>query len=157
MGNSIGFIFLALALVGLSFILRMRRNPVKDQLEIVQGLASEARLDIRMADVLKTHPNPRPFVTTTWLLRRKHVDFVDAALRDSLEKAFELAEEYNVTIYAARKTKSFGALSSLDTEKLKGLLAVCQESLEQWMLLKVGSRNPPEKGPIVLDFLIGKH
>ena len=152
-----GFIILAVAIVLLSFLLRLRRDPMKDQLEVVQGLAAEARLDIRMAEVLKSHPSPLPFVTTTWQLRRKRIDFLDESLQKNLAAAFDMAEEYNEAIVAARRAKSYGSLSSLDTDKLKETLAVCREGLEQWMLLKVGSRNPPEKGPGILDVFIGKH
>ena len=152
-----GFVILAVAIVLLSFLLRMRRDPAKDHLEIVQGLAAEARLDIRMAEVLKTHPSPRAFHTTAWQLHKKHISFLDGSLQKNLADAFDLCEDYNKAINAAKKIKSYGSLSSVDIKKLKETLSACQEGLEQWMLLKVGSRTPPVKGPSMFDVLIGKH
>ncbi len=155
--NILPVIILAAVIVALSFLLRGRRSPVKNQLEIVQGLNAEVKLDIRMAEVLIGHPSPRPFLTTMWRLHKKQLDFLNGPLQKNISDAFGLAEECNKEIIAARKKKSYGSLASLNVDKLKSLFAACQEGLEQWMLLKVGSRNPPVKGPSFLDMLIGKH
>ena len=150
------FFILAFALIAFQFLRSRGRDPVKNQLELVQDLAAEVRLDVRMAEVLKTHPSPRPFMTTTWQLHKKQFDFLDESLQKNLIEAFTLAEDYNKQIIAARKQKSFESLAKLDTDKLMGLLGACKEGLEQWMLFKVGSRNPPVKHPGIFESLFGR-
>jgi hypothetical protein len=67
-----------------------------------------------------------------------------------------MAEDVNKLIGDAKKYKSTSYLTGVDMGELKGLLAKCQEGLEQWLLLKVGSRNPPPKTPGLFDDLLGK-
>ncbi|MBI2849648.1 MAG: hypothetical protein HYX80_01230 [Chloroflexi bacterium] len=150
------FILLAIAMVVLQYFLRKRRGPAGTQQEIVQNLLAEARLDLRMAEVFDFSPRAKRFMTTTWQLNKNKLDFLDKSLQDSVSNAFMMAEDVNQQIAAAKKYKSTSYLVSVDIDKLKGLLSKSQEGLEQWLLLKVGSKNPAVKAPGLFDDLLGK-
>ena len=90
------------------------------------------------------------------MLNRNKLDFLDKALQTNISDAFMMAEDYNHQIDEARKYKSTSYMANINIDKLNGLLAKCQEGLEQWLLLKTGSRNPVEKMPGMFDDLLGR-
>ena len=146
----------ALALIIFQFFVRRKRSPETSQQELVQNLAAEVRLNLRIADFFSFEYKARRFMTTTWQLNKNKLDFLDKALQNNISDAFIMVEDYNQQIAAAKKNKSTSYMANINTDKLKGLLAKCQEGLEQWLLLKTGSRNPPEKMPGMFDDLLGK-
>ena len=155
-GANLPFIIGAIALVVIQFFLRRRRGPGANQQEIVQNLLAEVRLDIRLAEVFSFQYQARRFMTTTWQLNKNKLDFLAPKLQESVNNAFLMAEDFNQQIAAAKKYKSTAYMNSINIDKLKELLDASQQGLEQWLLLKVGSKNPPEKEPGVFDDLLGK-
>ena len=155
-GANLPFIIGAIALVAIQYFLRKRRGPEANQQEIVQNLLAEVRLDLRLAEVFSFQYQAKRFMTTTWQLNKNKLDFLGKALEASMSNAFTMAEDYNQQIAAAKKYKSTSYIASVNMDKLKGLLAVCQEGLEQWLVLKVGSKDPPLRTPGVFDDLLGK-
>ena len=155
--ENLPFIIGAIALVAVQYFLRKRRGPEANQQEMVQNILAEVKLDLRMAEAFSTQWKAGRLMTTSWQLYKDKMDFLPQAVQDSLNKAFALAEDYNQQMAAAKKFKSNSYMSGIDMGKLKPLLAAGQDGLEQWLLLKVGSRNPPVKSPGVLDDLIGRH
>lgn len=146
----------ALALIVFQYFVRKKRSPVLNQQELAQNLAAEVRLNQRIAEFFSFEYKARRFLTTTWQLNRNKLDFLDKALQTNISDAFMMAEDYNHQIDEARKYKSTSYMANINIDKLNGLLAKCQEGLEQWLLLKTGSRNPVEKMPGMFDDLLGR-
>lgn len=155
-GANLPFIIGVIALVFIQFFLRRKGGSQGTQQEIVQNLLAEARLDLRLAEVFDYNSRAKRFMTTTWQLNKNKLDFLEKSLQVSVSDAFMMAEDYNQQIAAAKKYKSTSYMVSINMDKLKVLLAASQQGLEQWLMLKVGSKNPPEKVPGVLDDLLGK-
>ncbi|MEK7354740.1 MAG: hypothetical protein AABZ77_09570 [Chloroflexota bacterium] len=155
-GANLPFIIGAIALVVLQFILRKRRPPEANQQDIVQNLLAEVRLDFRLAEVFSFQYQAKRFMTTTWQLNKNKLDFLDPKLQENVNDAFMMAEDFNQQIAAAKKHKSAAYMASIHMDKLKVLLTTSQQGLEQWLLIKVGSKNPPEKAPGMFDDLLGK-
>lgn len=154
--GNLPFILGAIALIIIQYFLRRRRGPGASQLEIVQNLLAEVRLDLRLAEVFDFSSRAKRFMTTTWQLHKNKLDFLEQPLQKSVSEAFLMAEDFNQQIDSAKKYKSTSYIASINIDKLKGLLAACQQGLEQWLLLKVGTKNPPEKVPGMFDDLLGK-
>ena len=150
-------ILAAIALLAFQYFMRRRRGPGASQQETVQNLLIETKLNVRIAEVYTFDYRTRKFVTTTWRLRKNKLDFLGEPLQESVNNAFAMAEDFNKQISAAKKNKSTVYMASVNMDKLKVLLASCQEGLEQWLLKKVGSKNPPLKMPGMFDDLLGKH
>ncbi len=155
-GANLPFIIGAIALVAIQYFLRKRRGPEANQQEIVQNLLGEVRLDIRLAEIFSFQYQAKQFLTTTWQLNKNKLDFLDPRLQESVNNAFEMAEDFNQQIAAAKKHKSNAYMASIHMDKLKAALTTCQQGLEQWLLLKVGSKNPPLKEQSMFDNLMGK-
>jgi hypothetical protein len=150
------FILGAIALVAFQYFMRRRRGPGANQQEVVQNLLSEVRLDIRLIDVFTFQYKAKPFMTTAWQLNKNKLDFLPQTVQENVSNAFVMVEDINQQIAAAKKYKSTAYMASIHVDKLKVLLTGCQQGLEQWLLLKVGSKNPPEKVPGMFDDLLGK-
>lgn len=155
-GSNLPFIFGVIALVVIQFFLRRRHSPGGTEQEIVQNLLAEVKLDLRLTEVFDFSSRAKRFMTTAWQLNKNKLDFLGKSLQVSVSDAFMMAEDYNQQIAAAKKYKSTSYMVSINMDKLKGLLAASQQGLEQWLVLKVGSKNPPEKVPSVFDDLLGK-
>ena len=146
----------AIALLVLQYFLRKRRGPEANQKDIVQDLAAEVRLDVRLADIFPLDYRAKPFMTTTWQLNKDKLEFLGPKLVETINSTFTMAVDVNHQIAEAKKHKSNAYMSNIDIEKLKKALNAAKEGLEQWLLLKVGSRNPPVKNRGMFDDLLGK-
>ncbi len=155
-GPNLPFILVAIALVVFQYIMRKRRGPEANQQDIVQNLVAEVRLDIRLAEIFTFDYRAKQFMTTTWQLNKAKLDFLDPKVQDNVNRAFELAMDYNQQISMAKKNKSTAYMASIHIDKLKELLTNSQQGLEQWLLIKFGSKNPPMKVPGAFDDLLGK-
>ena len=78
--------------------------------------------------------------TGAWQSGKDKVDFLPQELRATLAKAFELSEEVNERIEAARKFKSDSYMAGIDVSKLKAPLARSKEQLQEW--LQENMQNP---------------
>ena len=154
-GENLPFIALIIGLILLQFFLRRRRSPETTQERIAELLASEVRVNLRLAEVLAAGEPIKRFITTNWRINKNKVDFFEQALQVALTDAFTIAEDYNQQVNAAKKFKSAGYIASIDVEKLKDKLTKSKEGLEQWFLSKTGSKEPPPKTPGMFDSLLG--
>lgn len=153
--ENLPLIALVIALILLQFFLRRRRSPETSQLRIAEVLASEVRVNLRLAEVLADGEQIKRFITTSWTMHKNKVDFFEQALQVNLTDAFTIAEDYNQQVNAAKKFKSVGYIASIDVEKLRDKLTKCKEGIEQWFLAKTGSKEPPPKTPGMFDYLLG--
>ncbi|MFC1901266.1 hypothetical protein ACFLYN_06725 [Chloroflexota bacterium] len=120
----------------LQFFMRRKRSPDANNLSIVQGLLSEARLNLRLTDIFSYGKPGKKFLTTSWKLYGSKLSFLDSRLETSISNAFILAEDCNQQISAAKKYKSTSYLSSVDISKLKDLMTDTVEGLEEWLSSK---------------------
>jgi hypothetical protein len=66
-----------------------------------------------------------------------------------------MIEDFNLQIASARKYKSMDYLAGVGVEKVKDPLAQSREGLEQWLLARTGSRQPPPRYPGLFEGLFG--
>ncbi len=155
-GGNIPLIVMIVGIILLQFFLRRKHSRETKPQEITEGLLSEVRLNIRLAEVFTYSGQPRKFMTTTWQINKNKLDFLGQPLEGTLTEAFTMAEDFNQQMSAARKHKSTSYLASIDANKLKDKLTKSQEGLEEWLQAKTGTKEPSVKIPGVFDDWLGK-
>ena len=154
-GENLPIIGLIIGLILLQFFLRRRRSPVTTQQGIVESLMSEVRVNLRLAEVLSSGEQIKRFITTNWQISKNKIDFLDQSVQVNLTDAFMIADDFNLQVATSKKYKSTSYLASIDVEKLKDKLTKSKEGLEEWLVSKTGSKEPPPKTPGVFDSLLG--
>ena len=153
--ENIPIIAMIVGLILLQIFLRRRRSPDQSNRYIVEGLMSEIRVNLRLAEVLSEGEQIKRFITTSWKINRNKLDFLEQQVHSALTDAFTIAEDFNQQVAASKKYKSNSYIASIDVEKLKTKLNSSKEGLEQWFLNTTGSKEPPPKSPGMFDSLIG--
>ena len=74
----------------------------------------------------------------------------------ALSDASAIVEDFNQQIGAARKYKSASYMASVNMDKLKEPLAKSKQGLEEWLLARVGTKEPSPKYPGVFDDWTGR-
>ena len=78
--------------------------------------------------------------TGVWKKNKDRVDFLPQELLVALSQVFEMSEEVNERIEAARKFKSDSYMAGIDVSKLKAPLAKSKQQLQEW--LQENMQNP---------------
>ncbi len=107
-----------------------KRRGERTQLEIVTSLLSEIALNQQIAEAFLQ--KAKKFKTGSWQRNKNKLDFLDQELQVALAKAFNMAEEFNREVDAAKKYKSSSYLEGIPVDKLKEALARSQQVLEGW-------------------------
>jgi len=101
--------------------------------EIASSLLMDISLNQQIAEeFIQGHP-AKKFETSSWQRNKNKLDFLDRELLVTLEKTFNMAEEFNREINAARRLKTLSYLVGIPADKLKEPLARSRQGLEQWL------------------------
>jgi hypothetical protein len=155
-GQNFLIIAVIIGLLLLQFFLRRRRSPATTQQQIVQNLLAEVKFNLRLAEVLTLSWQAKKFITTSWQIDKNKLDFLDQSLQGTLSDAFAIEEDFNQQLDIAKKHKSSGYMASIDLAKLKEKLTKSREGLEEWLLAKTGTKEPPPQYPGITDLLFGR-
>lgn len=153
--GNLPLILLILAFILLPFFFRRRRSSQVMSQEVARNLLSEVRLNLSLAEVYSVNGRVKRFETVSWRLNKSKLDFLGQSIQAALADAFTMAEDYNQQMAAAKKHRSAGFVSNINVDKFKGLLTKGKEGLEEWLLAKVGTKEPPPKYPGLFDGLFG--
>ena len=135
-GNTSDFLPVIISIVAvllLQYFLRRKRSPNANNISIVQGILSEARLNLRLIDIFSYSKVGRKFMTTSWKLYGSKLNFLGNQLETTISDAFMRAEDCNQQIASAKKFKSTSYLSSIDIGKMKEVFTDTVEGLEEWL------------------------
>ena len=154
--GSLPLILLAIGLILMQFFLRRRRQPEVTQQEIVERLLAEVRLNLSLVEVFYLDSKIRKFETAAWQMNKTKLDFLEHPVQGALADAFRMAEDFNQQIAAAKKHKSASYMINIDANKLKGPLTKSRLGLEEWLLTKIGTKEPRPKYPGIFDDFVGK-
>jgi len=117
-----------------------RRKEEKTPLGKVIRILYEVGHNQRTIESFEFHRGRKKFKTGGWRRNKNKIDFLPSELQAALAKAFEMAEEFNERINAAKKFGSDSYMVGIDTEKLKEPFAKSDEKLREW--LQENSQNP---------------
>ena len=117
-----------------------RRKEEKTPLGKVIRILYEVGHNQRTIESFEFHRGRKKFKAGGWKRNKDKVDFLPPELRATLSKAFEMAEEFNERINAAKKFGSDSYMVGIDTEKLKEPFAKSDRELREWLQENV--QNP---------------
>ena len=132
-------ILIALLLVA-NFFFR-KRKAEKTPLGKAVGIFSELRHNQKLTGTFSFHWGSKKFKTASWKRNNARIDFIPMEIRATLSKAFDMVEDVNQRIDAAKKYKSDSYMAAIDVDKLKVPLARGAEQLQIWLQENV---NNPE-------------
>lgn len=114
-------------------IIRKRRRGERTQSEIVISLLSEIGLNQQIVEVFLQRGGSRKLKIGSWQRNKDKLEFFDQKLQECLAKTFNMVEEFNRAIDAARKFKSSSYMVGIPMDKLKESLTLCRQGIEEWL------------------------
>jgi hypothetical protein len=123
-----------------------KQQEQKRRLTVVKSLLSEVEHNQKLMEAFLMRWQTKKFKTANWKRNRDKMDYIDQDLRTTLAGAYEIAEEFNKEIEAAKKYKSPGYLASIRVDRLREPLAKSRQGLEEWLELNKGRKKPVEEG-----------
>ena len=146
-----------LAIIGLLLLQLFFRKPKPERLrqEIVQSLLSEVRLNRAMIESFHRRQKATKLEIVSWRRNKAKLDFLKQSLQSALSNAFDMADDFNQQVEVAKKHKSASFLADISIDKLREPLDKSKQGLEEWLLVNIGTTEPPPKYPSILDGLFG--
>ena len=138
-GNLIILIPLLLLFMGINIFVKIRRGQ-KTPLGMVASLLSDVNQNQKLVEAFNFHWQNKRFKTGGWQRDKTKVDFLPQELLNTLSNAFDMAEDFNERIEAAKKYKSDSYMASISVDKLKAPLAKSKQELGEW--LQANMQNP---------------
>jgi len=123
-----------------------KRQEQKRRLGVVRSLLSEINYNQKLMEAFLFQWQAKKFKTGNWKRNRDKMDYIDQGLHITLAGAYEIAEEFNKEIDAAKKHKSAGYLASIQVDRLKEPLAKSKQGLEEWLQLNKDRKEPVKEG-----------
>ena len=133
------FIVLIVLLMAANIFFKMRRGR-KTPLGMAATLLSEINQNQKLIETFNFHWRSNRFKTGSWERNEDKLDFLPQELLDTLSDAFDMAEDFNERIDAAKKYKSDSYMASISVDKLRSPLAKSKQALEEW--LQANMQNP---------------
>ena len=140
--------------IALQYFMRRNRGSAAPNRNVVQGIMSDIRINLRLIEILDNGEQIKRFSVTGWRLYRDKLDFLNQPVRAALTEAYEIAEDYNQQVAANKKFKTAHYIASINTGKMKERLQKGLTGLEDWLLQTTGSKDPAGKSGF-FDGLIG--
>lgn len=123
-----------------------KRQEQKRRLGVVRSLLSEINYNQKLMEAFLFQWQAKKFKTGNWKRNRDKMDYIDQGLHATLAGAYEIAEEFNKEIDAAKKHKSASYMASIQVDRLKEPLAKSKQGLEEWLQLNKGRKEPVKEG-----------
>ena len=155
-GGYIPIIIVAVALILLQVYLTRRRKPEVTHRSIVQNLLLEVKLNLAQIENFHLLKKPKKFMYTSWYMTKNKLDFLEQPLQTALSDTYQMIEDYNQQIGAARKYKSESYMVNINLDKLIEPMERSRDGLEDWLQETTGSREPQLEYPSLLDYFIGR-
>ncbi len=110
-----------------------KRKIEKTPLGKVTSIILDARHNLRVIQNFKFHRGVKKLKTRSWTRNRDKVDFLPMELLSELSQVFDMSEDINQRIEAARKFKSDSYMAGIDVSKLEAPLEHVIPPLQEWL------------------------
>jgi hypothetical protein len=144
-GQVISYLVPVVAFIVFNVIFRKKQQQKRQQ-QVVRSLLSEIDYNQKLMETFLFKWQSKKFKTGTWKSNRDKMDYIDQSLHNTLAGAYEIAEEFNSEIDAAKKHKSSSYLAGIRVDRLKGPLARSRQGLEEWLELNKRAKEMPRPG-----------
>ena len=145
----------AIVLILMQFFLRKRR-PGSTSEGIVQNLLSAVKINQVLVETFSLRQKPKKFETISWHMNKNKIDFLDESLQSTLSYAFDMTDDFNRQLGAAKKYKSASFTSNIDANKLQEPLSKSKKGLEEWLLVNTGTKDTTPNYPSKFGGLFGR-
>jgi hypothetical protein len=112
-----------------------KQQERKRQQQVVRSLISEIDYNQKLLEAFLYKWQAKKFKTGTWKANQAKMDYIDQGLRNTLAGAYEIAEQFNSEIEAAKKHRSASYLAGIQVDRLREPLAKSRQGLEEWLEL----------------------
>lgn len=123
-----------------------KQQEQKRRLGVVRSLLSEINYNQKLTEAFLFQWQTKKFKTGNWKRNKDKMDYIDQGLQATLASAYEIADEFNREIDAAKKHKSASYLASIQVDRLKEPLAKSKQGLEEWLQLSKEKKEPVKEG-----------
>lgn len=130
--QNLALIAVVIILLIASIFFRKRKGESAPMV-IAMSLLRDVDKNQKLMEAFLFHWKTKKFKTETWENNEEKLDFLDEELQIALSDAFEMAEEFNEQIEAARKHKTSSYLAAIQVDRLKEPLAESRQGLEEWI------------------------
>ncbi len=141
-GKFLSYLVPVIILILVNVVFRKQQEQ-KRRLTVVKSLLSEIDYNQKLVDAFSLKWQAKNFKTGTWKKNTGKMDYIDQSLHATLATAYEIAEEFNREIDAAKKHKSTSYLAGIRVERLKEPLAKSKQGLEEWLVLNQSKKKLP--------------
>ena len=124
--------------------------------EMIQDLLSEINWNLKFIESSQYKQRVRKFVTTRWQLSKDKLDFIDESLRSTLSDTYNMAQDLNQQIDAAKKRKSSSYAYDINMSTLEKPFSKSKQGLEEWLQENTGNKEESPKYPGLFDGLFGR-
>ena len=146
-GSTFYYIIPIVVLIVLSFVLRRRRGGGTEQtpVDIAGSLLFDVRENQKVVGAVGTQMRPKKLKNDSWRRNEAKLDFLDTSLRNTLSETFNLAEDYNMQVDAAKRFKSTSYISVINVDRLKRSLSSSNQGLEEWLRANMEQGGPTQQ------------
>jgi len=144
-GKTLAYLVPVIILLVVNVLFRKQKEQ-KRRLEVVRSLLSEINYNQKLMEAFSFQWQAKKFKTGTWKRNRDKMDYIDQSLHATLAGVYEIIEEFNREIDAAKKHKSASYLASIQVDRLKEPLAKSKQGLDEWLQLNKGRKEPVKEG-----------
>ena len=122
-------------------VLFRKQREQQRRVSVVKSLLSETDYNSKLAESFSLRSQMKKFKTATWKRNRDKMDYIDQSLRSILASTYEIADELNGDMDAAKKHESASYVAGIGTSKLIEPLAKSKRGLEEWLALNKGKKT----------------
>jgi hypothetical protein len=144
-GQVLSYLVPVVAFVVFNIFFRKHQEQKRQQ-QVVRSLLSEIDYNQKLMETFLFKWQSKKFKTGTWKRNRDKMDYIDQSLHGTLVGAYEIAEEFNGEIDAAKKHKSSSYLAGIQVDRLKEPLARSKQGLKEWLELNKRAKEMPGPG-----------
>lgn len=121
-----------LLMLAVNFFVKKRKME-STALGRVVTILDDLRHNAKVAETFSFHHTIQRFRTSHWYKGKDKLDYIPIDVRSRLEKAFDLAEDANERINAAKRHGSNSYMAGIDVDKMKQPISIADQILREWL------------------------
>ena len=139
-GKTLSYVVPVIIFIFINIFFKKQQKQKRRQ-SVVRRLLSEIEYNQKLVQASLLQWQVKKFKTGNWKRNKDKMDYIDQSLHATLVSAYEIAEEFNREIDAAKKYKSASYLVSIQMDRLREPLAQSKQGLEEWLQLNKGKEK----------------
>ena len=118
-----------------------KQQEQKRKVTVIRSLLSDINHNQKLIETSSIQLQMKKFKTGTWKRNKGKIDYISPDLYNTLADTYEIAEEFNQDIDAAKKYKSTSYLVGIPMDRLRKPLDKSAQGLEEWLQENKGRKE----------------